>query len=506
MSSVPHVHVAIAGSGFAGLGMAIELKKKGIDDFLVFERAVDLGGVWRDNEYPGCACDVESHLYSFSFAPNPNWSRSFSPQPEILEYLRGCADRFGVRDRVRLQHEILSAAWENERWSIHTSRGDYTADFLVSGTGGLSDPILPDLPGTERFRGRSFHSARWDKTVPLAGKRVAVIGTGASAIQFIPAIQPQVGKLLVFQRTPAWVIPRRDRSIPGRWKSLFRSSPLLHAFVRALLYVFHDLFVLAFHRPRFMRFMQRLAYRHMRKSISDPVLQKKLTPDYTLGCKRILLSDNYYPALAQPNVEVLTTRIREIREHSIVTEDGVEHEVDTIIYGTGFRVTDPPIAERVRGAGGLTLSEVWRGSPFAHLGTTVTGFPNLFILLGPNTGLGHSSVVLMIEYQIAHVMRAFDHLRKTHTQLVEPKAEAQAKFLEEVDAKLANTVWNSGGCKSWYLDSTGRNSTLWPGSTWAFKRRMGRFDPREYVFSPKVGSAERPAPRALPANLPEAAH
>lgn len=484
MAEPQHVHIAIAGSGFSGLGMAIQLKMSGEEDFLIFERAGELGGVWRDNEYPGCACDVESHLYSFSFEPNPRWTRSYSPQPEILEYLKRCADKYELNSRLRLNHEVLSATYEHDRWTIETSRGTYTADVLISGAGALADPIIPALPGLESFRGTTFHSARWDKAHSLQGKKVAVIGTGASAIQFVPAIQPQVGKLSLFQRTAPWIMARNDRPVSERMKALLARWPFVYLLLRIFLRSLRDLLAIPFMRPNLMKFAEKRARKHLHAQVDDPELRAKLTPDYMIGCKRILLSDDYYPALMRPNVEVVTSKIREVRAASIVTEDGVEHEVDTIIFGTGFRVTDPPIADRVRGRNGQTLAEVWRGSPKAHLGTTIAGFPNLFLLLGPNTGLGHSSVVLMIEAQIELILGALRFLRDEKVAAIEPRPEVQAAFLEEIDARLATTVWNTGGCSSWYLDSTGRNSTLWPGFTSAFRRRIQRFQPSEYSVQP----------------------
>lgn len=464
--------------------MAIKLKMSGEDDFLIFERAGEVGGVWRDNEYPGCACDVESHLYSFSFEPNPSWTRSYSPQPEILEYLKGCVEKYQLRGHLRLNHEVLSATYEHGRWAIETPQGNYTADVLISGAGALADPLIPALPGLENFRGKTFHSARWDKSHSLRGKKVAVIGTGASAIQFIPAIQPEVGKLSIFQRTPPWIMPRNDRPVSERVKNLLTRWPSIYLMLRVFLRMFRDILALPFLRPGLMRFPAKMARKHLHAQVKDPGLLAKLTPNYTIGCKRILISDNFYPALAQPNVEVSTAKIREVRASSIVTEDGVEHEVDTIIFGTGFRVTDPPIASRVRGRNGQTLADVWRGSPKAHLGTTIAGFPNLFLLLGPNTGLGHSSVVLMIEAQLELVLGALRYLREAKVAAIEPKPEVQAAFLEEIDARLATTVWNTGGCSSWYVDATGRNSTLWPGFTSSFRRRVQRFQPSEYSVQP----------------------
>jgi cation diffusion facilitator CzcD-associated flavoprotein CzcO len=491
-----HVHIAIAGSGFGGLGTAIRLKQEGIEDFVVFERAGEVGGVWRDNVYPGCACDVQSHLYSFSFALNPAWTRSFSPQREILDYLRSCAERFGVLPHIRFNHEVREAAWEEDkqRWRIETSQGVFTADVLVSGAGALSEPSIPRIPGLDAFEGKVMHSARWDTGYDLEGRRVAVIGTGASAIQFVPAIQPKVSKLFVFQRTPPWVVPRGDRAISELARRVYRAAPAAQKVTRAAIYSLREILAVGFMRPRLMqRLSARIALKHLERSVPDPALRAKLTPDYTIGCKRILVSDDYLTSLTKPNVELITDGVREVRPRSIVTQAGAEFEVDAIILGTGFRVADPPIARHVRGRDGRSLAEVWAGSPKAHLGTTVSGYPNFFLLQGPNTGLGHTSVITMIESQIEHVLGALRFLRARGVAAVEPREEAQAAFVAGVDEKMRGTVWTSGGCASWYLDETGRNSTLWPGFTFTYRRRVARFDPSEYVVIPRKAA---PSPEA----------
>jgi cation diffusion facilitator CzcD-associated flavoprotein CzcO len=485
------VRIAIIGSGFGGLGAAIRLKQRGIDDFVVLERADDLGGTWRDNSYPGCACDVESHLYSFSFAPNPDWTHSFSGQPEIWAYLRQCAAQFGVLPHLRFGHEVQAAAWDEgaQRWRLRTSAGDYTAAVVVMATGPLSDPIVPALPGLERFRGRAFHSAHWDHGYDLAGKRVAVIGTGASAIQFVPAIQPRVGALHVFQRTPPWILPRPGHAFGVRRRRLFRRFPAVQRLARARIYAWRELFLLGFRSVGMAHQVERVARRHLERSVPDPALRAKLTPDYALGCKRVLLSNDYLPALVQPNVEVIASEVTAVRRSSVVASDGTEREVDAIVFATGFRPTDPPLARALRGRNGRTLGEAWAGSPHAYMGTTVAGFPNLFVLLGPNTGLGHTSVVYMIEAQVAHVVAALRHLEATGAAALEPRAEAQAAFVREVDRRMRGTVWVDGRCGSWYLDATGRNSTLWPDFTWRFRRRARTLVPADYLLHQPAATA-----------------
>ncbi len=483
-SATAHHRVIVVGTGFAGIGMAIRLREQGMTDFVVLERAGDIGGTWRDNTYPGAACDVPSHLYSFSFALNPDWSRSFSGQQEIWDYLRHCADSYGLRPHLRLHHEMLDASWDHDtrRWTVQTAGGEFTADILITGTGALSDPSTPDIAGLESFEGTVFHSAQWDHSHDLSGERVAVIGTGASAIQFVPQIQPQVESLTLFQRTPPWIVPRWDRDLLGVEQALYRAVPRLQRLARSAIYWGRESYVLGFSVDRrFMKVVDMLARSHLRRQVPDPQLRAKLTPDYIIGCKRILISNDYYPALAASNVEVETAGIREIGPRSVRTADGVEHEVDTIIFGTGFHVTDMPVASRIRGRGGRSLADTWSDGAQAHRGTTVAGFPNLFLLVGPNTGLGHTSMVYMIESQVTYVLDALRHLERSDGTAVEARPEAQAGYNEALQEQMRDTVWTTGGCASWYLDSQGRNTTLWPTFTWRFRRATDRFDPAEYV-------------------------
>ncbi|HZD01420.1 MAG TPA: NAD(P)/FAD-dependent oxidoreductase [Actinomycetes bacterium] len=480
------VDVAIVGAGFAGLGAAIRLKQQGLDDFLVFEQADEVGGTWRDNTYPGCACDVPSHLYSFSFALNPDWSDTFSGQPEIWDYLRGCVERFGVGPHLRLGHAVLSMAWDGhaQRWRIQTSRGMFTARVLISATGPLSEPSIPDLPGLPSFRGTVFHSARWRHDHDLEGRHVAVIGTGASAVQLIPAIAPQVGRLTVFQRTPAWVMPRRTRRITRAERVIYRNVPGAQRLVRTAIYWGREAMAIGFQHPPVNRAAQRIALRHLHRQVRDPELRAVLTPRYVLGCKRVLLANDYYPALERDNVAVAVEPIREVRPEGIVTAGGTKHPVDTIIFSTGFHVTDMPAMHLIRGRDGRTLAEAWTPTMRAHLGTTVAGFPNLFLLLGPNTGLGHTSVVLMVESQLHQITAALRHMRRAGLTAIEPTVQAQQSSSERVDAKMTGTVWMTGGCSSWYLDATGRNSTLWPGFATAFGLRLRRFRADDYTAVP----------------------
>ena len=479
------VDVAIIGTGFSGLGGAIRLKRAGIHDFVVFERGDDVGGTWRDNHYPGLCCDIPSHVYSFSFELNPRWTRGFAPGWEIRDYLRHAAAKYGVMPHVRFGHEVLEADWDEEarRWRIETTRGSFSARVLVSGAGPLTDPQIPDVPGLERFEGDTFHSARWDHDHEFAGERVAVIGTGASAIQFIPEIQPRVAKLYVFQRTPPWVIPRLDHQITRPEHFLLRWIPFAPALVRAVLYWVLEVRVVGFRHPSIMKLADGLARWHLKRQVPDPSLREKLTPGYVMGCKRILISDNYYPSLTQPNVEVLTDGVAEVGERSVVTKGGTELEVDTVIFGTGFHVTDPPIARRIRGRDGRTLAEHWTPSMQGYKGTTVVGFPNLFFLLGPNTGLGHNSQIHMIESQVNYILDALRVMRARGADVVEVREDVQERFNDELEHLLDGTVWTAGQCHSWYLDDTGRNATLWPSWTFRFRQRTRRFDAEAYVLS-----------------------
>ena len=483
-----HHRVAILGTGFSGLGMAIRLKQQGDDDFVLLERADDIGGTWRDNTYPGCRCDVPSHLYSFSFAANPDWSSTFSPQPEILDYLKDCAEGFGVLPHVRFNAEVENARWDDEeqRWEIETSAGELTADVLIAAQGPLSDPSLPAVPGLDSFEGAAFHSARWDHDHDLSGERVAVIGTGASAIQFVPEIQPEVEQLHVFQRSAPWVIPHRNRPMKRWERALYRLFPPAQLAMRAGIYWARESFVLQFRHRWIGKLLERIPIAHMKKAIRDPELRRKLTPDYSIGCKRILPTNEWYPALAQPNVEVIASGLSEVRPHSVVAADGTEREVDTIIFGTGFHVTDVPIANRIEGLTGETLAEVWRGRMQAYKGTTVAGFPNLFFLVGPNTGLGHTSIVFMIESQIEYVLGALQTMRRHGAQTLEVKRGAQAAYNAEIDEMTEGTVWLSGGCQSYYLDRNGHNAALWPTYTWPFRRRLREFDAVAYAFVTRV--------------------
>lgn len=475
--------VAIIGSGFAGLGAAIELRRNGIEDVVILERAGEIGGVWRDNDYPGAACDVQSHVYSFSFLPHPEWRHMFARQGEIQGYLRKVVRDFGLTPYLRLNHRVDDARWDAQRsrWRLRTPAGEIEADHVVVATGALADPVVPDLPGLLEFEGPVFHSARWDHTFDLRGKRVAVIGTGASAIQFVPAIQPLVAQLTLFQRTAPWVLPRHDRPISGVERALYRAVPALQKFQRGRIYLEREATVLGFRNPALMKLTERTARKHLRDQVSDPQLRAKLTPDYRLGCKRVLLSNEYLASLDQPNADLVTDDVDKVTARGIIDGTGREHPVDAIILGTGFHTAALPLTDRIYDGAGRTMTEVWGPSPRAYLGTTVAGFPNIYLMHGPNIALGHNSVVMMFEAQIKYLVGAVRHCIESGAVAVEPTSQAQDRFRDMVDRMTAGSVWTSGGCSSWYLDATGHNSNLWPGTTLSYRWQTRRFEPADHV-------------------------
>ncbi|MFR9729570.1 flavin-containing monooxygenase [Saccharopolyspora sp. MS10] len=482
-----HTSVVIVGTGFAGLGTAIKLKEAGIHDFVVLEKAEDLGGTWRDNTYPGCACDVPSLMYSFSFEQNPDWSRLFAEQQEISDYLQRCADKYGIREHIRYGAEFTGAEYDDEqhRWHVSTASGaEYVGRALVSGLGALHIPSYPELDGLERFQGEVFHSADWNHDYDLTGKRVAVVGTGASAIQFVPRVAQQAARLHLFQRTPPWVQPKPDRVIPKWVRTLFRRVPPLQRAARAAIYWTLEFRSVAVLRSRFLgKISEHLARRYIRRAVHDPEVREAVTPRYSMGCKRILLSSDYYPALNRPNVDLRTSGVAEVKESSVVTGDGEEHPVDAIIFGTGFHVTDAFDHLDITGRGGRKLRDAWKDGMEAHLGMTVSGFPNLFFLLGPNTGLGHNSVVFMIESQINYVLSCLRPIHRGEIGQLDVRQSAQDEFNRDIQHQLSDAVWSAGGCQSWYLDVNGVNRTIWPGFTWNYWLRTRKADPADFEIT-----------------------
>lgn len=486
-SEDPDHEVLIVGTGFSGLGMAITLKEAGIHNFVVIEKADSIAGTWRENTYPGCACDVPSHMYSFSFEPNPDWSEMYAPQQEIRDYLEHCADKYDLRRHIVFNTRAISATWVADAglWRCVAEgaegRVERTARFVVSGIGGLHVPATPEFPGIENFEGEVFHSATWDHDVELEGKRVAAIGTGASAIQYVPEIAPKVARLDVYQRTAPWVLPKLDRHIPRFERRLYRRFPALQRAYRRGIYWYLELVILrGVQSQRVGRLFEWVGRRHLERQVKDPAKREKLMPRYEFGCKRILMSNTYYRALDRPNADVVTGGIAEIKPHSIVGGDGLEREADVIILGTGFDTNAMASSVELRGEGGRRLAEDWEATGIqAHRGTMIAGYPNLFFLLGPNTGLGHNSVVFMIECQIRLAMQAIERARRAGAAGIAPKPGAQAAYNRRLQDELKDAVW-SRSCKSWYVDEHGRNITLWPHETWKFRNATLKLRAHEY--------------------------
>jgi cation diffusion facilitator CzcD-associated flavoprotein CzcO len=488
-----HTRALIIGTGFSGLGMGIELQQRGID-FLILEKADEIGGTWRDNTYPGCACDIPSHMYSFSFEPKADWTHMWSFQPEIQDYLLGVTAKYGLRRYIEFGAHVDRALWDDDdlRWHVFTKDGrEFIAQFVISGAGGLHIPLIPEFDGVDDYLAAgkaAFHSARWDHSVDITGKRVAVIGTGASAIQIVPEIVKEVSALQLYQRTPAWVMPRPNNPIPEGLQRTFANVPGTRAAMRAAIYWAHETVGFAMTKqPRLLKIGELLGKWNIRRSIKDTELRRKLTPDYTAGCKRILNSDTYYRGIADPKTGVITDRIARFTPRGIVTidKDGseAERDVDVVVFATGFHVTDSFTYVDIKGPGGEDLVDRWTREGISALrGITVADMPNLFFLLGPNTALGHNSVVFMIESQIRYAAKAIAAVDKAGAQALTPRRSAQDRYNAELQDDLAGTVWSTGGCNSWYTDEHGVNRTLWSGMTWQYWLATRRFRTSEYEF------------------------
>jgi cation diffusion facilitator CzcD-associated flavoprotein CzcO len=481
----PDFEVLIIGSGFGGLCVAIGLQQAGISSYVVLESGPDVGGTWRVNTYPGCACDVPSHLYSYSFELNPEWSRMYPTQAEIWKYLQHCARKYRILPNIRFNSEVREARYDEGAclWRVRTQSGEaYTARIVVSAMGGLSRPSHPRITGLERFRGPMFHSAEWDHRAELKGKRIAVIGTGASSIQIVPRIAPEVSRLLVFQRTPPWIVPKLDRAIRAWERVLFRRLPGYMRLFRGLLYLRQEMVGFGYTvNPKYMRVLERYSRKHLRNSVSDPALRERLTPTYQIGCKRVLLSNDYLQALCRPNVEVVSEAITELREGSVLTADAREREVDALVFCTGFRTTDLLSPVHFTGRNGVALNDAWRSGAEAFRGVTVAGFPNLFLLIGPNSRVGYNSIVFMIEAQTHYIIECLKLMRRNGSVSIEARPEEQARFNVRVQQRMGRTVYASG-CKSWYLDESGKGTILWPGLSSEYWKETRRLTPAEYVL------------------------
>lgn len=475
--------VIIIGTGFGGLCMAIQLKQAGYDNFTMLEKAGNVGGTWRDNTYPGAACDVQSHFYSYSFEPKHDWSRKFGLQRELLGYMENCVDKYSLASHIQFRQEVTSARFDeaSNTWTVTTQDGQQRmADVVVSATGQLNQPAYPKIQGLDRFKGKLFHSARWDHDYDLTDKRVAVIGTGASAIQFVPEIIKQVKSLSLFQRSAAWVLPKADRPFKAWEQSLFKSVPAWDRLYRYMIYWKNESRALAFTRfSGLLELFARQARKEARKHVTDPYKLKHIIPDYKIGCKRILISNDWYPAINQSHLDLVTTSIERIDESGVVTSDGKHHDVDAIILGTGFAASEFLAPMTITGRDNVTLNEAWANGVEAYKGISVTGFPNLFVLYGPNTNLAHNSIVYMLESQVRYVMSCLGTLEKYPGSAMDVLPERQKTFSDSVQTGLEDSVWNAG-CTSWYLDKNGRNTINWPGFTFSYRFATRRVDTTDY--------------------------
>ncbi|MGW0007448.1 flavin-containing monooxygenase [Nocardia grenadensis] len=486
MSARHPVSILIIGAGFGGIGVAIELHRHGFDDITILEKAADLGGVWRENTYPGAACDVPSPLYSYSFEQKPDWPQRYSGQAAIHDYLRAVTRRYGLLERIEFGVEVTDAAFDEQTgtWTVHTADGGRrTAQVLIPAVGQLSRPRLPAIPGVDSFAGPAFHSALWDHQVDLTGKRVACIGTGASAIQYVPQIQPVVEQLTLFQRTAAWVLPKFDTDYSPIQHKLFAKIPGMLLVERLGWWLTAEISSLGLvELPIISRLVARIAARNLTENVDDPGLRAALTPDYPIACKRVLFSSDYYPALTRRNVEVTTSDITEITPRGVRTADGTLHEADVIIYGTGFKGTEFLWPMRITGRDGRELAEVWSAGAHAYYGITVPEFPNLFMVYGPNTNLGVGSIIYMIESQSRYIRQAVELLAGTPGHVLEVRADAERAFNDALQKRLERTPWNF--CSSWYRNAAGKITNNWPGTVTRYRRRVRRLDPRDYTLTP----------------------
>lgn len=479
--------IAIIGSGFGGLGMAIRLLQNGISDFMILEKATEVGGTWRENQYPGAACDVQSHMYSFSFEPKSDWSQRYATSTEIHQYILDVTEKYQLRQYCQFEHEVIGAHYQEDLAHWYLDIKDQTpilAQFVILASGPLHIPQIPTIKGIEKFKGKIFHSAQWDHQYDLHGKSVASIGTGGSAIQYLPEIAPTVKQLYVYQRTAAWVIPRDERKYININKKIFEKFPLLRKAYRARLYWSNESRVVPIFKPEIMKYGQKLAEAFIKFQVKDKSIAQKLTPDYVMGCKRILISNKYFPTFNRKNVELITDGIQEITENSIINKDGNERQIDCIIYGTGF-ITDPRIYMKdfpCKGARGHDLMQDWQNGAESYYGMLIKGFPNLFQLIGPNTTLGHNSLIFMIEAQVEYILKLLAEMKKQHADSIEVKAEIQDQFNVKVQHDLKNTVWSSG-CNSWYTNAEGKNFVLWSGYTWKYWWETQRLDKKAFIFA-----------------------
>jgi len=485
-TGTPHHQVAIVGSGFGGLALAKHLQEAQINDFVILERADEVGGTWRDNTYPGCACDVASNLYSLSFAPNPDWTSTHSPQPEILEYLKGVARKYNLYPKILFHHEVIKARWdESGVWFIETSQGAYTCNVFVTATGPFGSPSIPDFKGLKHFKGKSFHTARWDHSCNLKGKRVAVIGTGATAIQVVPELQKIASKLYVFQRTPSHLLPRIDIPTSTAKRAALRYVPLLQKSVRSAWYACYELFIgtAQFVDQRFLSFFETVARMHLFNQVKDTALREKLTPKYRFMCKRPIFNSTFYPALQEANVSLVADGIKEFRESGIVDNTGALHEVDAVVFATGFK-TPNDFYGRIFNAEDKSIADSWNGIPAAYMGTSISGYPNLFTMLGPFSAAGNQSAVFMLESQATYITAAIKKMKKSGMPTVDVKPEVEKAFYLDVQERSRDTSWVAGGCTSYFQAADGGNVGLWPSWSFLYRWKTRDFDLSKFNIQP----------------------
>ncbi|OUR90017.1 4-hydroxyacetophenone monooxygenase [Gammaproteobacteria bacterium 42_54_T18] len=483
-NATPYLDVAVVGAGFGGIGLGIKLKQAGVDNFRIFEQASDVGGVWRDNIYPGAACDVPSHLYSFSFEPNPEWKNMFGGQEEIYAYLQGCTKKYGLDKRIQYETTICAAEFDEVAglWTLTDSSGkNYLARTCVMAVGALNVPSKPAFKGMDDFSGKIMHTAEWDPRCDLIGKNVAVIGTGASAIQVVPNIQPRVKKLTLFQRTPPWVLPKLNRKIAAPETALYKNIPFLQSLYRKTQYaLFESFYPLFLWNTPASKVLDTAGRACINAQIKNPELRKKVTPGYRLGCKRVLLASNYYPTLTKENVEVVANGVKEINASGIVDSDGVQHDLDAIVLATGFKVPTAGAPFPITGKGGRLLSQDWKQLSEGYKGIAVSGYPNLLFIMGPNTGPGNTSVIFFIEAQLNYITKYIATLNKKSLRYMDLQSKVQTAFNKKIQKKMENTAWTSG-CQSWYLTDDGKNSTLWPSFSADYYLQTLSFDERNYT-------------------------
>lgn len=502
MSKSTSTKVLIVGGGYGGIGAAIRLKQSSVDDFLLIDKASKLGGTWRENTYPMAGADTPSIIYSFSYARNPDWDYTFALQPQIERYLDETAERYGVLQHTQFNTEALKAEWDDAaaEWNVTTNNGTIRAKYVIACAGPMHEAAFPEIPGVEAFAGDAFHTAKWDHSVDLTGKKVAVIGTGASAIQYVPVIQKQVGELILFQRTAPWVMPRLNRRATKLKKALYRRAPAINQLVADVVYAGSECLQVLQRNPKRMKPLQKIGLWHLSRQVKDPVMREQLTPHFAMGCKRILFSNDWYPAITASNAKVVAKGVSSIDETGVIDSDGNHHDADVIIYSTGFKVTDPDIAKRVVGRDGRVLADLWQGSPFAYQTVAVNGYPNAFTLLGPNVGNGHGSVTTLVELLSDYIVQGIEKTEAAGARSVEVKRYVQDVWNKEVQDSLRETVWNAGGCSSYYIDSNGRNSAIYPWTTVRFRKDTKDFRLDDYELTmPNTPTPESPEREAVTA-------